>query len=84
MESMSENAPEGKLKKVYRKIGARDEIERLEARVEELEAEVQELRSYQHRLAEITDVVQELLVPLAHRDQGRVDEVLERYTDQLG
>lgn len=81
---MSDNAPEGKLKKVYRKIGARDEIERLEARVGELEVEVQELRTYQHRLAEITDVVQELLVPLAQRDQAGVNEVLERYTDQLG
>lgn len=84
MEPMSDNVPEGKLKKAYRKIGARDEIERLEARVDELEAEVQELRSYQHRLAEITDVVQELLVPLSQRDEERVAEVLERYTDQLG
>ncbi|MDN5895336.1 MAG: hypothetical protein L0H93_15095 [Nocardioides sp.] len=81
---MNENAPENKLKKAYRKIGARDELEQLQARVADLETEVQELRTYQHRLAELTDIVQELLVPLSQRDQSRVDEVLARYTDQLG
>lgn len=84
MEEMNENAPENKLKKAYRKIGARDELEQLQARVADLETEVQELRTYQHRLAELTDIVQELLVPLSQRDQSRVDEVLARYTDQLG
>lgn len=84
MEAMNDNAPQSKLKKVYRRIGGRDEVERLQERVAELEAEVQEIRTYQQRLAELTDVMQELLLPLSQRDQDRVDEILVRYTDQLG
>jgi hypothetical protein len=57
---------------------------RLSKRVAELEDEVKECRRDQHRLAELTDVVQELLVPLARRDQAAVDEVLAKYTEQLG
>lgn len=59
-------------------------VPELRARVEQLEAEVAELRRLNLRLAELTDVVQELLVPLGARDQDRVDEVLERYTRELG
>jgi hypothetical protein len=36
------------------------------------------------RLAELTDIVQELLLPVAQRDQERLDELLKRYTDDLG
>ena len=49
------------------------------ARVRALEEEVQENRQLNRRIAELTDVVTELLVPLEARDQARVDEVLERY-----
>jgi hypothetical protein len=59
-------------------------VEELTARVAELEEEVRECRRQQLRLAELTDVVQELLLPLSQRDQAKVDELLERYTDQLG
>jgi hypothetical protein len=48
-------------------------------RVAELEQEVQELRRLSHRLAELTDLVQELLVPAATRDDDRVRELLDRY-----
>ncbi|HET7385376.1 MAG TPA: DUF6752 domain-containing protein [Nocardioidaceae bacterium] len=54
-------------------------IEALRARVEVLEEEVQECRQLNLRLAELTDVVGELLLPVAQRDQARVDEALERY-----
>ena len=59
-------------------------IEALRERVAVLEDEVQECRQLNLRLAELTDVVQELLLPLSQRDQEKVDELLERYTAQLG
>ena len=51
----------------------------LAERVRELEEEVQECRQVNLRLAELTDVMMELLVPLADRDPDRVEELLERY-----
>ena len=59
-------------------------LEELAARVAALEDEVRECRRQQLRLAELTDVVQELLLPLSQRDQDKVDELLTRYTAQLG
>jgi hypothetical protein len=53
-------------------------------RVEALEAEVAECRRLNLRLAELTDVVQELLVPLAQSDPDKVQEILDRYRDELG
>jgi hypothetical protein len=35
------------------------------------------------RLAELTDVVQELLVPVAQRDEKRLEELLTRYAKAL-
>ena len=65
-------------------VRLRVEVARLHKRVAELEDEVRECRKDQHRLAELTDIVQELLLPLSRRDQAAVDEVLAKYTDQLG
>jgi hypothetical protein len=39
---------------------------------------VQECRQLNLRLAELTDVVQELLVPLAQRDEARLADAIER------
>lgn len=55
----------------------------LRDRVRVLEAEVQENRQLNRRIAELTDVVTELLIPLDARDQDRVDEVLARYQQGL-
>ena len=63
---------------------ARVDMVKLAARVKELEAEVQECRQLNLRLAELTDVVQELLLPVAQRDEASITEVLERYTKNLG
>ena len=60
------------------------EIESLEARVTALEAEVQECRKLNLRLAEVVDVVQELLLPISQRDDDKVEELLERYRKSLG
>ena len=58
-------------------------VEALRERVAVLEDEVQECRQLNLRLAELTDVVQELLLPVAQRDQQKVDEVMERYSRGL-
>ena len=63
--------------------GARVDMVKLAARVTELEAEVQECRQLNLRLAELTDVVQELLLPVAQRDEQRVTEVMEKYARGL-
>ena len=55
----------------------------LAGRVAALEADVLELRRHNVRLAEIADVVQELLVPLASRDQARIDEAIEKFSKSL-
>lgn len=55
------------------------EVTALRERVDILEAEVQECRQLNLRLAELTDVVGELLLPLAHRDEAKVAEVMEKY-----
>lgn len=55
----------------------------LERRIEELQDDVEELRRHHVRLAELADVVEELLIPLASRDQGRIDEALARYSQEM-
>jgi len=62
----------------------RVDMVKLAARVSELEAEVQECRQLNLRLAELTDIVQELLLPASQRDQDKVDELLARYAQNLG
>lgn len=51
----------------------------LRERVRVLEAEVQESRQLNRRIAELTDVVTELLIPLDARDHDRVEELLGQY-----
>jgi flagellar biosynthesis/type III secretory pathway chaperone len=58
-------------------------VDDLRRRVAELEVEVQECRQLNLRLAELTDVVQELLLPVAQRDETRVAELMERYSKGL-
>jgi len=49
------------------------------ARLDALEAEVQENRRLNRRVAELTDLVTELMVPLARREEAEVEEILARY-----
>ena len=60
-----------------------NEMDHLRDRIARLEEELRESRRHQQRLAELTDVVQELLLPVSQRDQERVDEVLAKYVDHL-
>ena len=48
-------------------------------RLTELEAEIQECRQVNLRLAELCDVMMELLLPVADRDQVEVEAILARY-----
>lgn len=67
------------LKHVLRPRG----VEALEQRVADLEADVAELRRHHLRLAELTDLVQELLVPMASRDEDRIAAALERFNESI-
>lgn len=55
----------------------------LRKRVAALEAEVQECRQLNLRLAELTDLVTELLVPLARGDEAGTHEALARYQESI-
>jgi hypothetical protein len=82
-ESFRDKVSRGR-ERIRRAGGVRVDIVRLAARVAELEEEVQECRQLNLRLAELTDLVQELLLPVAQRDEAKVAELTERYAQQLG
>jgi Domain of unknown function (DUF6752) len=48
-------------------------------RLNELEAEIQECRQLNLRLAELCDVMMELLLPASTRDEKEVEAILARY-----
>ena len=49
-------------------------------RLDELEAEIQECRQLNIRLAEVTDLVEQLLLPIAARDEDKIAAAVEKYT----
>ena len=55
----------------------------LRRRVAALEDEVQEARALNVRLAELTDLVTELLVPLARRDDEELQAILSKYRESI-
>ena len=59
---------------------AGDRLESLQRRLDELEAEVQECRQLNIRLAEITDLVEQLLLPMAARDEDAIAAAVEKYS----
>lgn len=65
------------------RLGNGGELDELRDRLAVLEDEVQECRQLNLRLAELTDVVQELLLPVAQRDEAKVAELMERYSKGL-
>lgn len=62
---------------------SRSAVRRLEERVADLEADVAEMRRHNVRLAELVDVVQELLVPVASRDEAKIQEAIKRFQESL-
>jgi hypothetical protein len=61
----------------------REQLAELQERVAGLESEIAELRRHHLRLAEIADVVQELLIPMASRDESRIAEAIEKFQQSL-
>jgi len=51
--------------------------------VNELEQEVQEQRVLNRRLAELADIVQELLIPAVHRDDARLAALMDDYAKKI-
>jgi hypothetical protein len=66
------------------RVRAAKDVLSLSDRMAALEEEVMELRQMNMRLAEIADVVMELLVPLERRDQEQVDRLIDTYRAGLG
>lgn len=56
-----------------------EQVAALRREVKQLQAEVHDDRRLHRRVAELTDVVAELLLPAAERDEQRLNELLERY-----
>ena len=59
---------------------AGDRLDNLQRRLDDLEAEVQECRQLNLRLAEVIDLVEELLLPIAAQDQERIAAAVEKYS----
>lgn len=57
--------------------------EELVGRITALEADVAELRRHNLRLAEMADVIQELLIPVASRDEARIEAAIEKFRESL-
>lgn len=55
----------------------------LVARIEELEAAVEENRNLNLRIAELVDLVQELLVPVASQDKDKIEAALAEFQRSL-
>ena len=59
------------------------EIAGLAHRVSVLEQDLQEQRALSLRVAQLTDIVQELLIPIADRDEERLHRLLQEYSATL-
>jgi hypothetical protein len=58
-------------------------VSELLTRIDELESAVQENRHLNLRVAELVDLVQELLLPVASQDRERIDAALEKFQRSL-
>ena len=57
-----------------------ERLEQLQRSIEELAAEVQECRQLNIRLAEVTDLVEQLLLPMVAQDREKIAAAVEKYT----
>jgi hypothetical protein len=67
------------VERVARAVAGR-RLDDLQRRLEDLEAEVQECRQLNIRLAEVTDLVEQLLLPMAARDEDKIAAAVEKYS----
>jgi protein subunit release factor A len=61
----------------------RGELDRYQRRLEVMEAQARENRHLQRQVAELTDVVQELLLPVDARDEDRLAKMRQKYSSSL-
>jgi serine phosphatase RsbU (regulator of sigma subunit) len=57
--------------------------EQLQARVAELESGLDQERRLHRRVAELTDLVQEALLPAPQRSERKIGKLLKQYSNQL-
>jgi hypothetical protein len=76
-------SPQGKRRGPPRWKKAEKEITALRLRMSEVEQEIQETRRLNKRLAEITDVVAEVLLPAEQRDEERLRTILSKYDSTM-
>ena len=95
-ELSDEKGPQKAAQKAARKAAPRQRLVRrvataagggivgdLYARIADLEAEVQENRNLNVRVAELVDLVTELLVPVASQDREKIDAALAKFERSL-
>jgi hypothetical protein len=58
-------------------------VDELYTRMNELEAAVEENRNLNLRVAELVDLVQELLMPVASQDRDKIEAALEKFQRSL-
>lgn len=58
-------------------------MRKLQQRVAVLEGEIAELRRHHLRVAELADVMTELVVPLSGRDQEAIDRAIAKFNESL-
>jgi hypothetical protein len=58
-------------------------VTEMRTRIEELEAAVEENRNLNLRVAELVDLVQELLVPVASQDKDKIEAALADFQRSL-
>ena len=58
-------------------------VRELTERVERLEADIAEVRRHNLRLAELADLVQELLIPMAGQDRERIERAIEKFQGSI-
>ena len=59
-------------------FGGRAEIARLRQEVDQLKDAVEEYRRLNERLSDVLDIVEEILVPAADRDEEKLRELLAK------
>jgi hypothetical protein len=79
---MTDDEAPGRMRTMVEKVNAVSPLT-LKRRVAALEEEVQECRQTSLRVAELTDLVTELVVPLVRGDSDQALEILERYHRSL-
>lgn len=76
----SNESPTGDADRLQR---AEKQLRALRRRVAALEEEVLESRQLNKQVAEMIDVIAEVLLPAEHRDDQRIHELLQKYESSL-